>query len=494
MIVFLGYLKLDVEGEMILDNTLPIDEQSKVIISGRFIANNSEIEIWWNKTTDYLKLRYNGSILIENLTLKIDINSSNYEQFYFELKGNFSFLISNDAFISLRGTETRTIFEINMSEWRININDFNAVIISNHTKLFESSIKSLNATGPASFAINSNGEYAFSIEGYLELFETKDFYIYLINSTGAPITLALDSAHFRGEFSIESMPDNENTFDYIGIKINHIFGEIKLDNIQTSLDTLRNLNYFYINASGDIEIESWKELDDEDWFSYIEVKNGIDVSKVAIGFDDNSSIGLDQLLVGHIGHIGPGFLTTSTDLGDGDGYIYLDSSNITFTNLMIIYVKANSSDKGIRFSTKTGHFNANGFLLQWDNLIYQPPIVIPYNWQMQGSIRTGKIDIDIFKDGYFWNNFTLPPYADHGGLYNVKVLDEVYFNGTGSYDPDGDIIQYDWFYKGSWHNDVGPTPGPIVYLLPIVRPIGLRVHDSDGNIDEAWTYIDVNLV
>ncbi len=60
---------------------------------------------------------------------------------------------------------------------------------------------------------------------------------------------------------------------------------------------------------------------------------------------------------------------------------------------------------------------------------------------------------------YTWS----PQYPQAGQL--------IQFDASGSYDPDGEIIQYDWkwFSTDSWHNDLGPTP--------------THIYSSDGTYD-----------
>ena len=271
-----------------------------------------------------------------------------------------------------------------------------------------------------------------------------DFHIDFLNST-----VELESIYLSCEFSFSTLPERPNVYNYTGINVAYIFGIVKISGIVTSLAMWGELEYIHLNGTGDIQIESWKDQD-EDFFMETEIQNGFDISMVALGFGDGSLIGIDRFLLGHIGQISAGKFRASLDLGDGDGYIYINSDNITFDNIMILYIKS-GSNMGIRFSSPTSYFDADGYLLSWDTLYYDPPIVIPYNWQRQGTISSGKINIDIIKDGTYWYNFTLPPFASHGGPYEAQIFEGIYFDGTESFDPDDEIVQYDWYYQLSWH-------------------------------------------
>jgi len=81
----------------------------------------------------------------------------------------------------------------------------------------------------------------------------------------------------------------------------------------------------------------------------------------------------------------------------------------------------------------------------------------------------------------------IPPVADANGPYRDTNCDDDYsitFDGTGSSDPDGTIVSYDWdFGDGTgYHNDIGATPS---YTYPIFGEytVTLRVTDNGGLID-----------
>ncbi|UCF07325.1 MAG: SBBP repeat-containing protein [Thermoplasmata archaeon] len=72
-----------------------------------------------------------------------------------------------------------------------------------------------------------------------------------------------------------------------------------------------------------------------------------------------------------------------------------------------------------------------------------------------------------------------PPAAAAGSDQSVHVDDAVYFDGSGSFDFNGTIVNYDWdFGDGSPHG-TGPTPTHI-YTSPGTYTVTLTVTDADG--------------
>jgi len=94
-------------------------------------------------------------------------------------------------------------------------------------------------------------------------------------------------------------------------------------------------------------------------------------------------------------------------------------------------------------------------------------------------------------DSTTWGDVTLsppadvPPVADVNGPYEDDNCDyTIDFDGSGSDDPDGTIVSYDWdFGDGTgWHNDLGATP-PYTYSDFGEYTVNLRVTDNDGLTD-----------
>ncbi len=77
----------------------------------------------------------------------------------------------------------------------------------------------------------------------------------------------------------------------------------------------------------------------------------------------------------------------------------------------------------------------------------------------------------------------LPPLADAGGPYTADIGETVTFDATGSSDPDGTIVQYDWeFGDGSFLVDGGATPSHSYSTAGTFNVI-LTVWDEDNLSD-----------
>ena len=79
------------------------------------------------------------------------------------------------------------------------------------------------------------------------------------------------------------------------------------------------------------------------------------------------------------------------------------------------------------------------------------------------------------------------PVADPNGPYNGTVGVPVTFNGNGSSDPDGTIVQYDWdFGDGTSAPNAGPTPSH-TYATAGTFTVSLTVTDDGGLTNTATT-------
>jgi PKD repeat protein len=84
-----------------------------------------------------------------------------------------------------------------------------------------------------------------------------------------------------------------------------------------------------------------------------------------------------------------------------------------------------------------------------------------------------------------------PPNADANGPYTGFVGESITFDGSGSSDPDGSIVAYDWdFGDGTEAADAGPAP---MHTFPATGQftVTLTVTDDAGETDTAVTTADI---
>jgi PKD repeat protein len=86
-----------------------------------------------------------------------------------------------------------------------------------------------------------------------------------------------------------------------------------------------------------------------------------------------------------------------------------------------------------------------------------------------------------------------PPVADAGPDQNALVNETVMFNGSGSYDPDGTIVSYDWNF-GDETNGTGETT-MCVYATAGTYTVTLTVTDDEGatGMDTALVLVNATV-
>jgi len=82
-----------------------------------------------------------------------------------------------------------------------------------------------------------------------------------------------------------------------------------------------------------------------------------------------------------------------------------------------------------------------------------------------------------------------PPVADPGGAYDGAVGVDVWFDGSASYDPDGNIAAYDWDF-GDGNQGSGPSP-TYSYANAGMFNVTLTVTDNEGVTDSATTTVTI---
>ncbi|MDB5391320.1 MAG: hypothetical protein JWM11_6966 [Planctomycetaceae bacterium] len=107
-----------------------------------------------------------------------------------------------------------------------------------------------------------------------------------------------------------------------------------------------------------------------------------------------------------------------------------------------------------------------------------------------GATSTGTVTITIYG--------VVPPIADANGPYFVNEGSQITLSSSGSFDPDGTIVSYEWDFDYNGANfDVdatGASPQFTGLDGPATKTIALRVTDNDGASSIATTSVTVNNV
>jgi len=83
-----------------------------------------------------------------------------------------------------------------------------------------------------------------------------------------------------------------------------------------------------------------------------------------------------------------------------------------------------------------------------------------------------------------------PPVSNPGGPYSGNINEPIQFNASGSYDPDGEIVEYTWdFGDGSVGYGVNPTHS---YSKSGIFEVKLTVKDDDGKTSSSTTYVKIS--
>jgi len=90
----------------------------------------------------------------------------------------------------------------------------------------------------------------------------------------------------------------------------------------------------------------------------------------------------------------------------------------------------------------------------------------------------------------------VPPIANANGSYVGNEGSAITFNASGSYDPDGTIVLYEWDFDGDGVYDASSTTSTITHVWgdDYSGTISLRVTDNDGLTDTDSTTVTVNNV
>ncbi len=108
-------------------------------------------------------------------------------------------------------------------------------------------------------------------------------------------------------------------------------------------------------------------------------------------------------------------------------------------------------------------------------------IIYVYSYDKDNNYSAANVRVNIIKDGSVETN--LNPTADPGGPYTVTVEEELTFDGSGSRDSDGEIIEYIWDF-GDGSTGTGATPVHI-YTEAGEYTATLTVKDDDGAVSST---------
>jgi N-acetylmuramoyl-L-alanine amidase/PKD repeat protein len=120
-----------------------------------------------------------------------------------------------------------------------------------------------------------------------------------------------------------------------------------------------------------------------------------------------------------------------------------------------------------------------GLLDEGENIIYA------YAYDSDNNYSTANVKVNAVKDGGPDSDININPTADPGGPYTALVGEEITFDGSGSSDSDGEIVQYTWdFGDESTGAEVGPVHA---YAEAGEYTLALTVEDDDGALSAEVT-------
>jgi len=89
----------------------------------------------------------------------------------------------------------------------------------------------------------------------------------------------------------------------------------------------------------------------------------------------------------------------------------------------------------------------------------------------------------------FYLRANIPPVADANGPYYADIYEPILFDGSGSYDLDGEIVSYSWtFGDGNTGTGINPTYS---YQNPGIYEITLNVTDDNGDSNTATSFAHI---
>ena len=127
------------------------------------------------------------------------------------------------------------------------------------------------------------------------------------------------------------------------------------------------------------------------------------------------------------------------------------------------------------------------YTIDWDNL----------NQGKKGVTLLKDFDGDGTPDDKIKTDATLqPPKAEAGGPYSGNAGSPIIFDASNSFDPDGNIVLYEWIFEGDRRydfNSVSPTK-TLIWSGAYEGKVSLRVTDDDGLISIDTAEVIVNQI
>jgi len=182
---------------------------------------------------------------------------------------------------------------------------------------------------------------------------------------------------------------------------------------------------------------------------------------------------------------------------DNDGLIGTESTTLTVYNLP--EAEANGGYSGTTVGSvtldATGSYDTDGIIENYEWLIDGISVYSDESLTHNVDLYTyddGTYDVELIvtdNDGYTDNDTTfltvnnMIPVANAGDSYDAYFEQDyvVYFDGSGSYDVDGDIVSYEWdFGDGTQGHGMNPVH---YYDSPSSSKVILTVTDDDGATD-----------
>jgi hypothetical protein len=113
---------------------------------------------------------------------------------------------------------------------------------------------------------------------------------------------------------------------------------------------------------------------------------------------------------------------------------------------------------------------------------YQVHIRVPDGYVADAQTKPAEVVARSITTVNFFLSLTAEPVADAGGPYSGEVGLPVTLDASASYDPDGDIVQYEWDCNGDGEYDIVTSSPQIPYTWDTAYhgTITLRVTDNDG--------------